>query len=266
MQDLVLGDIPRALHTLCISILHETPSILAVIPVTEYPCLKTIVVAGEALGKKLIEDWSGHVTLCNMYGPTKASVDCVSCHVTSSSLTGVIRRPLLNCRIYILDKQLHPTPIGVEGELYIGGIQLARGYLNQPELTTGAFILDPFVLGEQIYKSGDIALYHADGNIEYCGRADRQIKLRGQCIELSEIEDTISKYSAVQCGAVIVRTVQDAPAIVAFVEFKAEAQSQMEDHKEGLKIFVVECLLCFMYPSLIAVLPQIHESRSGKIN
>ena len=265
-KELVLDDIPRALRTLRIGVLHVTPSILAVVPVTEYPCLETIVVAGEALGKKLIEDWSGRVTLRNMYGPTEASVDCVSCHVTSSSLTCVIGRPLPNCRIYILDKQLRPTPIGVEGELYIGGIQLARCYLNQPELTTGAFILDPFVPGEQIYKSGDIALYRADGNIEYCGRADRQIKLHGQHIELSEIEDTISKYSAVQRGAVIIRTVQDAPAIVAFVEFKAEAQSQMEDHKEGLKIFVAECLLCFMYPSLIAVLPQIPESRSRKID
>ena len=179
-KELVLGDIPKALRTLRISVLHVTPSILAVVPVDEYPCLETVVVAGEALGKKLIEDWSGLVTLRNMYGPTEASVDCVSCHVNSSNLTGVIGRPLPNCRIYILDKQLRPTPVGVEGELYIGGIQLARGYLNQPELTANAFIPNPFVPGERIYRSGDIALYRTDGNIEYCGRADRQIKLRGQ--------------------------------------------------------------------------------------
>ncbi|KAH7905883.1 hypothetical protein BJ138DRAFT_1118078 [Hygrophoropsis aurantiaca] len=89
-------------------------SILAVVPVDEYPTLETVVVAGEALGKKLIEDWSSLVTLRNMYGPTEASVDCTSCHVTSPSLTGVIGRPLPNCRIYILDKQLRPTLIGVE--------------------------------------------------------------------------------------------------------------------------------------------------------
>lgn len=265
-KELVLGDIRMALRTLRIGVLHVTPSILAVVPVDEYPCLETIVVAGEALGKKLIEDWSGRVTLRNMYGPTEASVDCVSCHVDSSTLTGVIGRPLPNCRIYILDKQLRPTPIGVEGELYIGGIQLARGYLNQPELTSEVFISNPFIPGERIYKSGDIALYRTDGNIEYCGRSDRQIKLRGQRIELGEIEDTIAKYSAVQRGAVVIRTVQDAPAIVAFVEFKAEAQSQLDDHKEALKIFVAERLPRFMYPSLIAVLPRIPTSRSGKID
>ncbi|KAH7890103.1 putative nonribosomal peptide synthetase [Phlebopus sp. FC_14] len=265
-KELVLGDIPKALRTLRINVLHVTPSILAVVPPEDYPTLETVVVAGEALGKKLIEDWSGRVTLRNMYGPTEASVDCTSCHVTSSSLTGVIGRPLPNCRIYILDKQLRPTPIGVEGDLYIGGIQLARGYLNQPDLTAAAFIPNPFVPGERIYKTGDIALYRSDGNIEYCGRADRQIKLRGQRIELGEIEDTITKFPSVQRSAVVIRVVQDTPAIVAFVEFKSSVQEQLEDEKEALKVFVAERLPRFMYPSLIAVLPQLPTSRSGKID
>ena len=130
MAQLVLDDIPKAIRSLRINVLHVTPSILAVVLVDDYPTLETVVVAGEALGKKLIQDWSGHVMLRNMYGPTEATVDCTSCHVTGSTLTRVIGRPLPNCRIYILDKQLKPTPIGVEGELYIGGIQLARGYLN----------------------------------------------------------------------------------------------------------------------------------------
>jgi len=266
LKELVLGDIPMAIRSLHISVLHVTPSILAVVPVDDYPTLETIVVAGEALGKKLIQDWSGRVTLRNMYGPTEASVDCTSCHVTGPALTGVIGRPLPNCRIYILDKQLKPTPIGVEGELYIGGVQLARGYLNQPELTAAAFLPSPFIPGERIYKTGDIALYRPDGNIEYCGRADRQIKLRGQRIELGEIEDTIAKYSAVKRAAVVIRTVQDAPAIVAFVEFNNVAEGHLEEEKEALKVFVSERLPRFMYPSLIAVLPQLPSSRSGKID
>ncbi|KAI6142295.1 putative nonribosomal peptide synthetase [Pisolithus thermaeus] len=261
-KELVLGDIPKAIRSLRITVLHVTPSILAVVPPGEYPTLKTVVVAGEALGRKLIEDWSGLVTLRNMYGPTEASVDCASCHVTSSALTGVIGRPLPNCRIYILDKHLKPTPIGVEGDLYIGGIQLARGYLNQPQLTTAAFLSNPFVPNERIYKTGDIALYRPDGNIEYCGRADRQIKLRGQRIELGEIEDTIAKYSAVRRAAVVIRTVQDTSAIVAFVELRDIAEDQVEEEKEALKIFVAERLPRFMYPSFIAVLPQLPSSRS----
>lgn len=265
-KELVLGDIPMAVRSLRISVLHVTPSILAVVPVDDYPTLETVVVAGEALGKKLIQDWSGRVTLRNMYGPTEASVDCTSCHVTGPALTGVIGRPLPNCRIYILDKQLKPTPIGVEGELYIGGVQLSRGYLNQPELTAAAFLPSPFISGERIYKTGDIALYRPDGNIEYCGRADRQIKLRGQRIELGEIEDTIAKYSAVKRAAVVIRTVQDAPAIVAFVEFNNVAEEHLEEEKEALKIFVSERLPRFMYPSLIAVLSELPSSRSGKID
>ncbi|EIW85668.1 amino acid adenylation [Coniophora puteana RWD-64-598 SS2] len=264
-KELVLGDIPKALRSLRISVLHVTPSILAVVPPDDYPCLDTVVVAGEALGKKVIEDWAPRVNFRNMYGPTEASVDCISVHVTSAALTGVIGRPMANCRIYILDKQLRPTPIGVEGELHIGGIQLARGYLNQPELTEQAFIPNPFVPGERLYKTGDIALYRTDGNIEYCGRADRQIKLRGQRIELGEVEDVIAKYPAVQRAAAVIRTLQDALAIVAFVEYKNEVEN-IEDEKEGLKMFVSERLPRFMYPSLIAALPELPTSRSGKID
>ncbi|KAG9316162.1 hypothetical protein JVU11DRAFT_3845 [Chiua virens] len=246
-KELVPGDIPKALRTLRINVLHVTPSILAVVPVDDYPCLETIVVAGEALGKKLIEDWSGRVALRNI----------------SSSLTGVIGCPLPNCRIYILDKQLRPVPVGVEGEIFTGGIQFARGYLNQPELSETTFIPNPFLPGKRMYKSGDVALYRTDGNIESCGRTDRQIKLRGQHIELGEVEDTIPNYPAVQQGAVVIRSMQDVPAIVVFVELKAEAQSQLEDHKEGVKMFVAERLPRFMYPFGLARLrgERVGEAR-----
>jgi acyl-coenzyme A synthetase/AMP-(fatty) acid ligase len=265
-KELVLGDIGNAIKSLRINVLHVTPSILAVVPVEAYPTLETVVVAGEPLGKKLIEDWSKRVMLMNMYGPTEASVDCIGCHVTSPSLTGVIGRPLPNNRVYILDKQLRPTPIGVEGELFVGGIQLARGYLHQSELTAASFTSNPFVPGERLYRTGDIALYRPDGNIEYCGRQDRQIKLRGQRIELGEVEDVIMKYHGVQRSAVIIRTLQDAPALVAFVEFKQQFEAAVEDEKEALKLFIAERLPRFMYPSLIAALPQLPTSRSGKID
>lgn len=263
-KELVLGDLPKAINSLRINVVHCTPSILAVVPLGSYPTLETVVVAGEALGKKLIEDWSKRVKFMNMYGPTEASVDCVHCHVTDASLTGVIGRPLPNNRLYILDEKLKPVPIGVEGELIIGGIQLARGYLNEPELTANSFIPNPFEAGERLYKTGDIAMYRSDGNIVYCGRKDRQIKLRGQRIELGEVEDAINKYSGVQRSAVLIRTLHDAPAIVAFVEFKSELD--IEDEKEGLKMHVSQRLPRFMYPSLIATLPTLPTSSSGKVN
>ncbi|KAH7927995.1 putative nonribosomal peptide synthetase [Leucogyrophana mollusca] len=267
-KEFVLGDIAKAIRALHIGVLHVTPSILAVLPVENYPSLETVVVAGEALSKKLIEDWSGNVTLMNMYGPTEASVDCISYHITSPSLVGVIGRPLPGCHIYILDKQLHPTPVGVEGEIFIGGIQLARGYLNQPDLTSKVFIENPFIAGERIYKSGDLGLYQTDGTIKYCGRADRQVKLRGQRIELEEIENVITRSPGVQRSAVLIRDVQDTPSIVAFVEFKATVQEgdKPEDKEDALKVFISERLPRFMLPSLIIILPVLPTSRTGKID
>ena len=266
-KELVLGDIGKAVKSLRINVVHCTPSILAVVPLDSYPTLETVVVAGEALGKKLIEDWSGRVNFMNMYGPTEASVDCIYTHVTDVSLTGVIGRPLPNNRLYILDENLRPTPIGVEGELFVGGIQLARGYLNQPEQTEKAFIPNPFVPGERVYRTGDVAMFRADGNVVYCGRKDSQIKLRGQRIELGEVEDVINKYQSTQRAAVLIRTLYDAPAVVAFVEFRSSVtEDQIVDEKEALKLYISERLPRFMYPSLIAHLPTLPSSTSGKVN
>ena len=266
-KELVLGDIGRAIKNLRINVVHCTPSILAVVPLEHYPTLETVVVAGEALGKKLIEDWSKRVKFMNMYGPTEASVDCIQAHVTDVSLTGVIGRPLPNNRLYILDGSLRPTPVGVEGELFVGGVQLARGYLNQPEQTEKAFIPNPFVPGERVYRTGDVAMFRADGNVVYCGRKDSQIKLRGQRIELGEVEDVINKYQSTQRAAVLIRTLHDAPAVVAFVEFRSSVtEDQIVDEKEALKLYISERLPRFMYPSLIAHLPTLPSSTSGKVN
>ncbi|KAF9644147.1 acetyl-CoA synthetase-like protein [Thelephora ganbajun] len=265
-KELVLGDIGKAIKSLRIDVVHCTPGILAVVPLDNYPTLETVVVAGETLGKKLIEDWSKRVKFMNMYGPTEASVDCVHTHVTDVSLTGVIGRPLPNNRLYILNENLRPTPIGVEGELFVGGIQLARGYLNQPEQTEKSFIPNPFVPGERLYRTGDVTMYRTDGNIVYCGRKDRQIKLRGQRIELGEIEDVINKYKSVQRAAVLVRNFHNAPAVIAFVELKS---SVAEDHladEEVLKMHIPEHLPRSMYPSLIAHLPVLPTSTSGKVS
>ena len=242
-------------------------SILAVVPLESYPTLETVVVAGEALGKKLIENRCKRAKFMNMYGPTEASVDCVYTHVTDVSLTGVIGRPLHNNRLYVLDGNMRPTPIGVEGELFVGGIQLARGYLNQLEQTEKSFIPSPFIPGERLYRTGDVAMYRTDGNIVYCGRTDRQIKLRGQRIELGEIEDVIDGYRSVQRAAVLIRNFHDAPAAVVFVEFKPSvAEDQVVDEKEALKMHISDRLPRFMCLSLIVHLPVLPTSTSGKIS
>ncbi|KIK85335.1 hypothetical protein PAXRUDRAFT_831969 [Paxillus rubicundulus Ve08.2h10] len=265
-KEMVLGNIPLALRDLRINVLHVTPGILFTVPVDEYPLLETVVVAGEELPKKLIDDWAGRVTFRNMYGPTEASVDCISCSLTSSSNTGDIGRPLPNNRVYILDKRLRPVPVGVEGHLYVGGIQLARGYLNQPGLTTRAFIANPFISGERIYKTGDTALFRPDGNIQYRGREDRQIKLRGQRIELTAVEDVVSRCPVVRRCAVVVRMVDSSQALVAFVEFLEAAANNTTNALQALKSFVKDSLPRFMHPSVFVPLPGLPTSTSGKIN
>ncbi|KIJ16259.1 hypothetical protein PAXINDRAFT_155215 [Paxillus involutus ATCC 200175] len=265
-KEMVLGNIPIALRDLRINVLHVTPSILSTVPVDEYPLLETVVVAGEELPKKLIDDWAGRVTFRNMYGPTEASVDCISCQVTTSSISGDIGRPLPNNRVYILDKHLRPVPIGVEGHLYVGGVQLARGYLNQPKLTARVFIVNPFVPGERIYKTGDLALFHPDGNIQYRGREDRQIKLRGQRIELTAVEDVVSRCPVVRRCAVMIRILDSSQTLVAFVEFLEAAASDPANALQALKSFVKDSLPRFMHPSVFVPLPVLPTFTSGKIN
>ncbi|KAJ3195836.1 hypothetical protein HK101_010930 [Irineochytrium annulatum] len=275
-KEMVLGDIGTAIKKFNINVVHVTPSILAVVPLEDYPTLETVVVAGEALPKKVIDDWAGKVRLMNMYGPTEAAVDCISCEVKSSAMVGIIGRPMKNCRVYVLDENLRPAPVGVEGEIHIGGIQVSAGYLNQPDLTRSAFISNPFVSGERLYKTGDVGIIRQDNTIEYCGRKDSQIKLRGQRIELGEIEDAILHFDEIQLAACVVREVKGNPAVVAFVEFKKDANvaamseyeqvEKLAQTKEALKFHLAERLPRFMFPSMFIDLPSLPRTASGKVD
>ncbi|KAI8820281.1 putative nonribosomal peptide synthetase [Fimicolochytrium jonesii] len=264
-KELVLGDIGTAITQLKINVLHLTPSILATVPVADYPTLETVVVAGEKLSRAVIEKWCKRTRLMNMFGPTETTVDVICAHIDSVDLSGVIGRPMANCRAYILDSKMNPVPIGCEGELYIGGIQVASGYFADEERTAESFIPSPFVKGERLYKTGDIASYRPDGNIEYIGRRDFQIKLRGQRIELGEIEDTIQRYEHVQRCAAVARPIHDEQAVVAFVEFK-NTTTEVDDELNGLKEHMSSILPRFLIPSLLLALPQMPCTSSGKID
>src|SRR6185295_15321600 len=141
--------------------------------------------------------------LLHVYGPTETTT-FASWHLVtpsvSESRTVPIGRPIANAQIYVLDRWLQLVPTGVAGELYVGGDGLARGYLNRPELTAERFIPNPFgqTEGERLYRTGDLARYLPDGNIEFIGRVDNQIKLRGFRIELGEIEAALSRHSSVE--------------------------------------------------------------------
>ena len=182
-------------------------AVLGVLPFEELPSLGTIIVGGEACSPDLIAKWSSGRRFFNAYGPTESTVCATIAECTDSSEPPPIGRPIANTQVYILDAQLQLVPIGVPGELYIGGAGLARGYLNRPELTSDRFIPNPFSneLGSRLYKTGDLARYLPDGNIEFLGRIDHQVKIRGFRIELGEIEAVLSQHPDVQESLVINR-------------------------------------------------------------
>jgi len=211
-----------------ITTLHFVPSMLQVFLQADGHdrCrdLRLVFCSGEALPYEVQQRFFAVCTaeLHNLYGPTEAAVDVTywKCRRDYERLLVPIGRPIANTQIYLLDKNLEPVPIGIAGELHIGGINLARGYLNRPELTTEKFIRDPFSSkpGARLYKTGDLARFLPDGNVEYLGRIDHQVKIRGFRIELGEIEAALDRHHAVRQSVVMAR--EDEPGnkrLVAYI-------------------------------------------------
>ena len=168
--------------------------------------------------------------LYNLYGPTEASVDTTSwrCEPGGRQAIVPIGHPLANVRTYILHPDLQPAPVGIAGELYVAGVGLARGYLNQPGQTAEKFIANPFSdePGARMYKTGDIARYLPDGNIEFISRVDDQVKIRGFRIELGEIESVLNAHPGVQEAVVVAREEKsDGKLLVAYVVPQAELRA-----------------------------------------
>ncbi|MEG4805075.1 amino acid adenylation domain-containing protein [Microcoleus sp. ARI1-B5] len=188
--------------------------------------LRILLAGGEKLQQHPLK--SHPFKLVNNYGPTENTVVTTSGYIPATEQTDIaptIGRPIANTQIYILDKYLQPVPMGVVGELYIGGNGLARGYLNRPDLTAQSFIPNPFQPNsrERIYKTGDLARYRSDGNIEFVGRIDEQVKIRGFRIELGEIETVLTQHPAVQqTVATASEDAQGNKRLVAYIALKAE--------------------------------------------
>ncbi len=199
--------------------------------------VRSFIIGGENLLTDTVRFWLDHApdtVLINEYGPTETVVGCCVHKANGNTLRSAsvpIGRPIANTQLYILDPQLQPVPIGIAGELYIGGMGLARGYLNRPELTAERFIPHPFTAepGARLYKTGDLAHYRADGTIEYLGRIDDQVKVRGYRIELGEIEAVLNEHWGVRQNAVVAR--EDEPGnkqLVAYVVADPDYQSKRE--------------------------------------
>ena len=256
-----------------ITTLHFVPSMLSIFlesgGLERCRSIRQVFVSGEALSSELQQRFFQRMPaeLHNLYGPTEAAVDVTywQCRPDDQRSFVPIGRPVANTHIYILDSKLQPTPIGVPGELHIGGIQVARGYLNRPELTAEKFIPDPFSdhAGARLYKTGDLARFQADGNIEYMGRTDFQVKLRGLRIELGEIESVLEKCGGVRQAVVVVR--EDSPGdkrLVAYLIAEGGQELQADHLRRELKDRIPE----YMVPSRFVFVDGLPMTTSGKVD
>ncbi|RCJ32144.1 non-ribosomal peptide synthetase [Nostoc punctiforme NIES-2108] len=249
----------------CITHITLPPSALAVMPESELSALQTIIVAGEASSSELIRQWSAGRNFFNAYGPTEASVCATIAKCTDDDDKISIGKAIANVQVYILDEYLQPVPIGVPGELHIGGTGLSRGYLNRPELTQEKFIPNPFKgAGEsKLYKTGDLARYLPDGNIEYLGRIDNQVKIRGFRIELGEIEELLNQHSDVQTACVIAR--EDNPGDKRLVAYVV-GQKQDPPTINQLRSFLSSQLPQYMIPHAFVMLESLPLTPNGKVD
>lgn len=226
----------------------------------------TILCGGEALPRELADALLPRcAALWNLYGPTETTVWASVYRVETGSGAIPIGRPIANTRVYILDPAMQPVPVGVAGELHIAGVQVARGYRNRPDLTAERFVPDSYSddPAARMYKTGDLARYLPDGNIECLGRLDNQVKLRGFRIELGEIEAVISREDGVRAAAVIVR--EDSPGdqrLVAYVVADVEHRPAAEQ----LRTHAGKHLPAYMVPSTFVFLETLPLTPSGKID
>jgi len=244
-------------------ITHVTlpPSLLGVLPPTDLPDLETLIVAGEACPAELAQKWATGRRFLNGYGPTENTV-CATVSAYDHQTKPLIGPPIDNTAIYILNEQMAPVPVGVAGELYIDSVGLARGYLNRGELTAEKFVPNPFENGfsDRLYRSGDWARWQSCGEIEFLGRIDHQVKLRGFRIELDEITHTLCRHDSVENAVTLsMESKTTGPQLVAFV-------MGHDATPDNLQSFLKSQLPDYMCPAHIMVVATFPTLPNGKID
>ncbi|MCB0746656.1 MAG: amino acid adenylation domain-containing protein, partial [Ignavibacteriae bacterium] len=241
------------------------PSVLSVLPKKELPKLKTLITAGEAISSETVKRWSKGRKYFNAYGPTETTVCATMLAPEKVSPKGPpIGKSIDNFETYVLDSSLFPVGIGIPGELCVGGIGLARGYINQPDLTADKFIPNTFSSkkGERIYRTGDLVKYLADGNIEYLGRIDSQVKLRGFRIEITEIENVIKQVDFVDDAAVIVKKLSDnQEKLIGYI-----ICDEKNFNKDDIQHYLKDKLPDYMIPSTLVHLNEMPLTINGKVD
>ncbi|MGB4548066.1 MAG: AMP-binding protein, partial [Syntrophales bacterium] len=255
-----------------ITTIHFVPSMLQIFledrNAGRCKSLKRVICSGEALPYELQERFFKllEAELHNLYGPTEAAVDVTywACRRDSDLHLVPIGRPVANTQTYILNRYMQPVPIGIPGELYLGGIQVGRGYMNRPELTAEKFIPDPFRQepGARLYKTGDLCRYLPDGNVEYIGRTDFQVKIRGLRIELGEIEFEIGQHPDIREAVVVARGEGGDKRLVAYMIAKDGKKVNVDELRSHLK----EKLADYMVPSAFIQMDFFPLTSSGKVD
>jgi amino acid adenylation domain-containing protein len=225
-----------------------------------------VISTGEALDRPLANQLlTKSAELWNLYGPTETTIFSGAIRVTEGAGPVPIGRPIANTSFYVLDQLMNPVPIGIYGELYIGGAGLSLGYLNRPELTAEKFVPNPFggEPGARLYRTGDLVRYGEDGNLEFGGRLDHQVKVRGFRIELGEVEAALSRHESVRAVVVDAREVREGEQrLVAYV---VGNQKQMPAASEW-RAFLIQRLPEYMIPSLFVSLEELPLLPNGKVN
>ncbi|MCK5686994.1 amino acid adenylation domain-containing protein, partial [bacterium] len=269
ISDMSVSDLTEFIVKNNINILVTTPAVVSNIPQKKIECLEYMIAGGEVCEKSVMDYWSRNLKYFNAYGPTEATVCTTYSLHDENKPNRDIGRPLQNKTAYILDKDMKPVPIGVHGELFIGGVGLARGYYNRPDITTERFIDNPFVSEEdkrkkrnlKFYKTGDLCRWLPDGDIEYIGRNDNQVKIRGFRVELGEIENVLSEHPSISQCTVLCKSRGEGNKYLAayYTEDKIADSHKFAD-------FLLEKLPNYMVPAIFIRLEKMPLTTNGKID
>jgi len=242
------------------------PSLLETVPAGDYPALRNLLVGGETCSAELVRRWAPGRRFSNAYAPTEATIYATLHRAAAGERAAPpVGRPIVNDRCFVLGRDFAPVALGVPGEAHLGGIGLARGYKGRPVLSAERFVPDPFGRepGARLYRTGDLLRHRADGELEFLGRIDRQVKLRGFRIELGEIESTLAQHPEVRQATVLLR--EDRPGaerLVAYVVAEADQEPEARELRAFLERWVPE----YMVPSAIVRLESLPLNANQKID
>lgn len=245
---------------------HATvpPSALAVLSPADFPGLRSVIVAGEAVSEELVRRWSPGRRLRNGYGPTENRVCAAISDPLSPGGVPPIGRPTPDTRAYVLDERLRPVPPLVAGELYLAGSGLARGYLHDPALTAERFVADPFgPPGARMYRTGDVVRWTGHGVLEFVGRADDQVKIRGFRVEPGEVAGELERLPGVSRAVVVLR--EDRPGDRRLVAYAVPSPGREPDGRE-LRAHLARTLPAHLVPAAVVVLPDLPVTSTGKVD